>query len=249
MAAATVISRRKVYPHNEKPSAFPTECPRAEPADIPLVHRPRARIVDLQTLSREDTKAPDVPNFFPKKSNYYITFLNLSIRPKGQIRTDIGHLKSMDGTKGTYRIAPVWAWAGARPPGIRRRRHRVRARLVHSRDGMLMTPFAILICPAKLTPPSRRFVGVKRNRRQRAAEGSRPGRREWPGAQGRAVPGKKKKRPADLSVGGPQKPGGVLLSHRRVLQYPRRWGPSLPCSEWERVLPPLYGHRENPAPG
>mgnify|MGYP007131777230 CR=1 FL=1 len=46
-----------------------------------------------------------------------------------------------------------------------------------------------------------------------------------------------------------KKPGGVLLSHRRVLQYPRRWGPSLPCSEWERVFPPLYGHRENPAPG
>ena len=45
------------------------------------------------------------------------------------------------------------------------------------------------------------------------------------------------------------KPGGFLLSRRRILQYPRRWGPSLPCSEWERVLPPLHGRRENPAPG
>ena len=38
-------------------------------------------------------------------------------------------------------------------------------------------------------------------------------------------------------------PGNVLLSHRRLLQYPRRWGSSLPCSEWGRVLHPRYGHQ------
>ena len=38
-------------------------------------------------------------------------------------------------------------------------------------------------------------------------------------------------------------PGGALLSHGRLPQYPRHWGPSLPCSEWERVLPPRHGHQ------
>ena len=37
--------------------------------------------------------------------------------------------------------------------------------------------------------------------------------------------------------------GGALLSHGRLPQYPRHWGPSLPCSEWERVLPPRHGHQ------
>ena len=37
--------------------------------------------------------------------------------------------------------------------------------------------------------------------------------------------------------------GGALLSRGRLPQYPRHWGPSLPCSEWERVLPPRHGHQ------
>ena len=38
-------------------------------------------------------------------------------------------------------------------------------------------------------------------------------------------------------------PGGVLLSRGRLPQYPRRWGSSLPCSGWERVLHPRYGRQ------
>ena len=52
-------------------------------------------------------------------------------------------------------------------------------------------------------------------------------------------PQKKESRRLVKVCGSEKKTGGVLLSHRRVLQDPRRWGPSLPCSEWERVFPPL----------
>ena len=56
---------------------------------------------------------------------------------------------------------------------------------------------------------------------------------------------KKKGRPDREDPGGPWKknPGGALLSRGRLPQYPRHWGPSLPCSEWERVLPPRHGHQ------
>ena len=40
-----------------------------------------------------------------------------------------------------------------------------------------------------------------------------------------------------------KKPGSDLLS-RSGLQYHRREGVSLPCSGWERVSPPCYGHQE-----
>ena len=63
-------------------------------------------------------------------------------------------------------------------------------------------------------------------------------------------PGQKKSAPPCVCKAGRGKmiPGGALLSHGRTPQYPRRRGPSLPCSEWERVLPPLHGHREKPVP-
>lgn len=41
-----------------------------------------------------------------------------------------------------------------------------------------------------------------------------------------------------------KKTGGALLSRGQIPQYPRRWGPSLPCSGWERVFPPLSGRRQ-----
>ena len=55
---------------------------------------------------------------------------------------------------------------------------------------------------------------------------------------------KQKGRPDRTDPGGLKKNlGGALLSHGRLPQYPRHWGPSLPCSEWERVLPPRHGHQ------
>ena len=53
---------------------------------------------------------------------------------------------------------------------------------------------------------------------------------------------KKERRATDL-VTRLITPGNVLLSHGRLPQYPRRWGSSLPCSEWKRVLHPRYGHQ------
>ena len=62
------------------------------------------------------------------------------------------------------------------------------------------------------------------------------------------------KRGLSTQVGQPPQnnPGNLLLSHGRLPQYPRRRGPSLPCSEWERVLRPRHRYREIPdetAPG
>ena len=87
----------------------------------------------------------------------------------------------------------------------------------------------------------------------RRKNGHRPQRRRpfsFQGGVRRGAAGKKEggRRPRGLRP--PEiKPGGVLLSHRRILQYPRRWGPSLPCSEWERVFPPLSGRRKKASPG
>ena len=60
---------------------------------------------------------------------------------------------------------------------------------------------------------------------------------------GRHVLQTKKERHATISVTRLITPGNVLLSHGRLPQYPRRWGSSLPCSEWKRVLHPRYGHQ------
>ena len=57
--------------------------------------------------------------------------------------------------------------------------------------------------------------------------------------------GKKRKGRPICSIGRPRKKnlGGALLSRGRLPQYPRHWGPSLPSSEWDRVLPPRHGHQ------
>ncbi len=53
-----------------------------------------------------------------------------------------------------------------------------------------------------------------------------------------------KKSPVSCFQDTGRKPGDDLLSHNLEMHYHRLCSVSLPCSGWERVVPPRYGHQK-----